>query len=113
MERFRASTQYGDWRGTSAADDSDEQSLEQYLIQNGLKVEDEFLLAIKLFSVQDVSVRAFLMPGHTALSTVQAALPKRKGPVRVRELELNLTLSEFVGPVQTVRGFAELRQATA
>ncbi|HKS82854.1 MAG TPA: hypothetical protein VJR23_15230 [Candidatus Acidoferrales bacterium] len=97
MERFRAFTHYGDWRGTSAADDSDEASLDQYMNESGLKGEDEFLLAAKLSIVQGSAfVTAFVMPGYTAFAEVQAALPKRNGPVRVRKVELDLTPSEFL-----------------
>ena len=48
-EKFIASVQYGDWKGTSAADGADRNGLRDWLEANGHKKSDEFLFSrIKL-----------------------------------------------------------------
>lgn len=98
MEKFKASSHYGDWHGTSAADDGDETSLERFLEKKGLKRESEFLIAAKLFVSQDnPQIRAFFYDGGQTLESVQVAIDKTVGPIPVREVTVDLTVKEFLG----------------
>ncbi|WP_423383531.1 hypothetical protein [Burkholderia sp. LMG 32019] len=49
METFQASTQYGDWRGSAAADRSDATTLADLLLERGLRTDDEFLVGAELY----------------------------------------------------------------
>lgn len=103
MSNFKASVQYGDWDGTAAADDADQISLSHYLEKNGLAEEKEFLVASSIFigenhsgRIGGVYITAYLFtpPPNT---TVDVALDAITGPIPVREIELEMTLEEFVG----------------
>ncbi len=47
MQNFEAGTQYGDWRGTAKADNSDHETFETFLEENGLlNTSNELLVGI-------------------------------------------------------------------
>lgn len=95
MEFFRASTQYGDWEGTAAADDSTPHGLREYLTENGLMTADEFLIAANLFASEGfTSIRAFVVPGEN-FQKVKESLSSAGNPITVREVGLDLTKEEF------------------
>lgn len=102
MERFKAGVQDGDWEGTAAADDADSKSLEHYLRENALIKPDEFLIATSLF-VGDSSgdelgfryIRALLFEG-TDYEDVGKKLAAKPGAIPVREVEIKLTMAQFV-----------------
>jgi hypothetical protein len=103
MNNFKASVQYGDWNGTAAADEADQISLSRYLEKNGLVKDEEFLVASSIFigenhggKIGGVYITAYLFtpPPNT---TVDVALDAITGPIPVRELELEITLDEYVG----------------
>jgi hypothetical protein len=102
VERFKAGVQYGDWEGTAAADDADPKSLEHYLRENALIKPDEFLIATSLF-VGDSSgdepgflyIRALLFEG-TDYEDVGKKLAAKPGAIPVREVEIKLTMAQFV-----------------
>ena len=48
-EKFSASVQYGDLKGSAAADRADRGNADDWLKNNGLKQEGEFLLGITLY----------------------------------------------------------------
>jgi len=103
MSKFKASVQYGDWNGTAAADDADQISLSHYLEMKGLAGDKEFLVASSIFigenhggKIGGVYITAYLFtpPPNT---TVDVALDAIEGPVPVREVELQITLEEYLG----------------
>lgn len=102
MERFKARVQYGKWEGTAAADDADSKSLEHYLKEEGLTKLGEFLIATSLF-VGDSSggdlgflyIRALLFEGMD-YDDVQKKLAATPGAIPVREVEIKLTMAQFV-----------------
>ncbi|MFC5511303.1 hypothetical protein ACFPOU_09210 [Massilia jejuensis] len=103
MTSFKASVQYGDWNGTAAADDADQISLSYYLENKGLINDKEFLLASSVFvgenhggKIGGVYITAYLFtpPPNT---TIDVALDAITGPIPVRELELEITLEEYIG----------------
>jgi len=101
MAQFQASTQYGDWDGTSAADRSDHLTLNQLLTARNLINAGEFLIAAHLRvgensqGVDTPYIRVYLYAGSD-FDSVQAALAKNLGPINVREVSLALTLGEFL-----------------
>jgi len=96
MEVFQAGTQYGDWKGTAAADGEHAISFEQYLESKGLTREGEFLIAVSFYSEHEfVYVRAFFYEGPQALEEVRKKLSKVKDPIPVRAVEVPLTVAEF------------------
>jgi len=93
---FKASTHYGDWKGTAAADEDATRDLSEYLKDKGLIQENEFLLAISMFTGEGATlVRAFVSQGNN-LDSVQRALEETAGPIPVREIEVKLTSEEFL-----------------
>jgi hypothetical protein len=103
MSKFKASVQYGDWNGTAAADDADQISLSRYLETKGLVDEKEFLVASSIFIGENhggklggvyISAYLFTPPPDT---TVDVALDAITGPIPVREVELQITLEEYLG----------------
>jgi len=98
MESFKASVQYGDWEGTAAADDGHQRTLQTYLQEKGLINPEEFLVAASLY-VSEVSthVQAFVCPKAHDFESVKNALAAIAKPIPVREINVELTLEEFVG----------------
>lgn len=96
MESFKATTQYGDWEGTAAADDAHE-SLHDYLEGKGLIKSDEFVLAVTFYSSEGfVLVRVFVFERGGEFESVKGALSANTGPVWVREVTLELMPDEFL-----------------
>ncbi len=96
MESFKASTQYGDWEGTAAADDVGQNSVHKHLREKGLIKPGEFLVAVSFYAAEPPLVRASMVPGDK-FETVQEALATNTGPISVREIDLKLTTEEFLG----------------
>jgi hypothetical protein len=108
MASFKASVQYGDWKGTSAADDSDPLSLSvsRYLEKKGLIKPDEFLLAVQLFVGETHNnkpkkpyIRAYLLKdakNHDAVRERLEELESAGEPSPVREVRIDMTLGKFV-----------------
>lgn len=103
MGTFRASVQYGDWHGTSAADDSDQRTLEEYLKERKLVKEDEVLIAASVHVENShpeklgyVFVRAFLFSGPQNVDELADALNLIGDSIPVRAVDLELTLADFV-----------------
>lgn len=101
MPKFTARVQYGDYRGTSAADEADVGALYKRLISDGLIGENDFILGITMFSGEN-------SPGHVhgpfvRILTVRAATHDQAkqyaldDPIRVREIEPAWTFEEFFG----------------
>jgi hypothetical protein len=98
MERFKASTQYGDWEGTAAADEQPS-SIRKWLESNGLIKSSEFLVAVSLYvsehEYNSPYLRAFVFQGEKHES-VKNALDTTKGAIPVRSIEVKLTTEQFL-----------------
>jgi hypothetical protein len=103
MGNFKASVQYGDWKGTAAADNADQNDLSDYLQGKGLMNENEFPIASSLWVGENhggklgtVMVTAYLFhkPDH---ATVNDALNAIYGPITVREIDVEVSLTEYIG----------------
>jgi len=101
-ETFKASVQYGDWKGTAAADRADQNDAEHWLEKSGKKKADEFLVGIEIWAGENhgkhkdpVSVTFLLasLPDH---DTVQGQIKTGK-PLQVRRVREDMNLVEFFG----------------
>ena len=52
QENFHASVQYGDLKGTAAADRHDTKDISKYLASKGLVAEGEFLVGIEAYATE-------------------------------------------------------------
>lgn len=97
MEYFKASTQYGDWEGTAAAD-AQPSSLQEYLEEKGLIKPDEFLVAASLYVGEHNSalVQAFVFQNARNFASVRDAIVAINGRVPVRRVNIKLTTEEFM-----------------
>ncbi|EMB4112327.1 hypothetical protein ACUNI9_20265 [Serratia sp. IR-2025] len=60
-ERFKASAQYDDWKGSAAADDADQEDFSDLLRAKGILKEGEVVKGISFYSgVHFLSVSAFI-----------------------------------------------------
>lgn len=96
VNTFRASTKYGDFKGTAAADIHDTYDLDKLLRDRGQIEPEEHLVAVRLLmsengkrAVENVTVLAFLAESDDAQA--------RGKPLRVRRVEVDMTPSEFLG----------------
>ncbi|WP_454063622.1 hypothetical protein [Candidatus Nitrospira salsa] len=101
-KRFRASVQYNDWKGTSAADSADGNGPGKWLTDNGHKEGDEFLLGVSISVGENrrgheglISVDFLLSPGNH--DHVKAMIDSSQGPVEVRKVSVEMKLTEFFG----------------
>ena len=104
MDIFRASVQYGDWKGTAAADNIDFYAFYKHLLGRGLISETDFLVGIHLWIgenrpgvVQPPYVTAFLLEGIDNFESAEAALRSMRDPLDLKRVRVNLTLNEFMG----------------
>jgi hypothetical protein len=97
MESFRASTQYGNWEGTAAAD-GQPSSLDEYLRENGLIKPSEFLVAASLHVGEHdfCSVRAFVFERGSNFESANAAISASSEPIPVRRVQIKLNAQEFM-----------------
>jgi hypothetical protein len=102
-EKFLASVQYGDWKGTSAADGADRNGPRDWLEANGHKKSDEFLLGVSIFASENHGVHKdpiyvnFLLASPGDHDSVKAMIDSTQGPVKVRKVLVEMKLTEFFG----------------
>lgn len=104
MTTFTASVQYGDFKGTSAADDAHPECLSTYLEGKKMIKPGEFLIATSLWigeshggKVDSVGISAYLYAHQTTkFDNVKEALDAHTGPIPVRVVDLELSLEEYI-----------------
>ena len=101
-ERFRASAQYGDIRGTASADRADKADADQWLMDRGLKQDHEFLVGITMFAGENhgkhedpIYVR-FLLAERGDYDTVKTAIDASEGPFAVRCVRTEMPIADFL-----------------
>ncbi|WP_449126122.1 hypothetical protein [Pseudomonas viridiflava] len=102
-EFFKAGVQYGDFKGTAAADDHDNYRINDYMISQGLKTKDEQIVGIKLWSGevhgklqnQPVIVTAYIMEGP-GFEEISAAIDG-VDPIPVKQVRFEVSLEQFFG----------------
>lgn len=101
-ETFTASTQYNDFKGTSAADRADNGGANDWLEARGLKQKDEFLLGIEFFAGEnhgehkDPIYVDFLLASVGNYETVKSMV-ENSYPVPLRKVSVSIPTSEFFG----------------
>lgn len=103
MSRLRASVQYGDWRGSAAADDISHGDFHDHLRSIGEFGDDEFLVGIEVFIGDNHPGRPPQPPMVSALlaargdfDTVKAKLRAQRDPIPLRRVRLDLTLDDLL-----------------
>ena len=102
-EKLMASVQYGDWKGTSAADGADINGPSEWLQANGHKKSGEFLLGVDMFvgethgAHKDPVHVSFLLASPGDHDSVKAMIDSKQGPVNVRKVSVEMKLTEFFG----------------
>jgi hypothetical protein len=102
-EKFIASVQYGDFKGSAAADGADRGDAGAWLTSNGLRQEGEFLLGITLYigenhgKHEDPVYAEFLLASAGDHDNVQAMIDANAGPILVRRVKREIPLTEFFG----------------
>jgi len=101
-EKFKASTQYGDWLGTASADSADQDEFGSWLEANGHKYDGELLVGLELVVGENhgehrdpVWVHA-LYAQKGDFDNVKAMIESARGPVVVRRVTVKMPLLEFV-----------------
>jgi len=105
MTQFKASVQYGDFKGTAAADNADgDHGLNDFIKGKGLIQDGEFLIAASLWvgdsaggKLGHTYIHAHLFNhGESNHDTVKAALDAMDGPIPVRAVDVEVTPEQFI-----------------
>lgn len=94
-EVFTAGVQYNDWKGTAAADDADNESVQAFFRKNGLP-DDAHIVAIRAYYLAvdgKVTVRGIYADGK-GFDSVQAQI-ESADTLQFKEIELELTPVDF------------------
>lgn len=100
IEKFNASVQYDDYKGTTAADKQDINDVYKYLEKKQQRNKNEFIVGISLYTYNlalnpshELSVRFFLsdLQGESDVPT----LIKSKNPLSVKEIKIDMSYREF------------------
>jgi hypothetical protein len=97
MENFKATVQYGDLKGSSAADRADMSDATSFLKENGHMKDEEFLIGIKMFvgenhgeHIDPISV-SFFITSEAGFKAVHA-----NGPIDdIRKIYIDMNVSDF------------------
>lgn len=99
---FRASVQYGDFKGTASADRADQNDASAWLSERGLKQDHEFLVGITLFAGEnhgthkDPTYVNFLLAERGDHDTVKDAIDSAHEAFSVRSVRVEMPISEFL-----------------
>ena len=102
VEPFQASVQYGDLKGTAAADRADMADAEKWLKERKLSQEGEYLLGIELYvgenhgKHRDPVQVAFLMAPLGTHDTLKAMIDSHQGPIVVRKVRQSMEIADFL-----------------
>ena len=100
---FRASVQYNDWKGGSAADDADKNDASDWLKENGHIKDGEFLLGIKMFAGENHGTHKdpvhveFLITTPGDYDNVKAMIEASTSSIEVRRVSVEMALTDFFG----------------
>lgn len=103
-KKFVASTKYNDMRGSVAADMADIAGLTSWLQERSNLQEGELVVGLELFAgnyiraVEELDVRFFVKKGN--IDELPGSL-KTSSAVEVREVNLSVSVSEFLGLFKT------------
>ena len=102
-EKFLASVQYGDWKGTSSADEADRKGLQEWVKANHYNKSDEILLGVSIYVGENYEAHQapifvnFLFASPGDHDSVKSMIDSSQGPVNVRKVSVEMKLAEFFG----------------
>ena len=102
-EIFKASAQYNDWKGSSAADSADQNGPSDWLKDNGHINDGEFLLGVTMFAGENHGVHEdpvyveFLIATPGDYENVKSIIEGSTCPIEVRSIKIDMTLNQFMG----------------
>lgn len=103
MDTFKASVQYNDMKGSSAADRADKEDAAKWLKDNGLISEEEFIVGVKMWAGENhgshndpVYVTFFVtsLKGHRDLPSL---LADSGDVIEARRVRVDMNLVDFFG----------------
>jgi hypothetical protein len=99
---FKASVQYGDWKGTVAAD-NDLKGIHDLLQKKGLMRKTDFLIGIDVWIVENYGgqiqppyIAALLLEGVDKYKSAESVL-LAPDPINAKSVKVKITLDEFIG----------------
>jgi hypothetical protein len=102
MESFKASVQYGDLKGSVAADGADKTDAAKWLKDNA-HITDEFVVGISMRAGENhgthrdpVSVK-FLVSGLNGYANIPEMLQASGGPIQVKAINVDMNIADFFG----------------
>lgn len=101
METFKAAVQYGDLKGSSAADRADMTDAAKWLKDNG-HITDELVVGISMWAGENhgthrdpVSVK-FLVSGLNGYENIPEMLQASGEPIQVKEISVDMNIADFL-----------------
>ncbi|SFO51378.1 hypothetical protein SAMN05216567_10122 [Variovorax sp. OK605] len=103
-EAFKASTKYGDFKGTSQVDNADRNSPREFLQTMGfLRDAGEIVLGIEAHTGEmhgrfdDPIAVTFYLAQKGDHESVKAMIDAANGPVMVRRINIDMAIADFLG----------------
>ena len=98
-ERLIASVQYGDWKGSAAADDADlDGRIHKWLVKERKITDEETCVGIELYvggsGFLRVSAIILAMPTHRG--SLKSHLQNMPDPIPAKKVELEVTVEQFL-----------------
>jgi|TARA_R110001583_G_C5639171_1_gene407740 hypothetical protein len=103
MDTFKASVQYGDLKGTSAADRADKNDARSWLVNKGLIKDEEFVVGIRMWAGESHGVHKdpvsvhFLVIELDGHENIPAKIQAEGEPIKVRDVQVDMSITEFLG----------------
>lgn len=95
QETFAANTQYGDWKGTVAADTHDLGDIQQWLEEEGRLKEDDLVCGIGSYGVdENPFLSVLIFEGQNGRHLRHALM--ESGPIPLKRLNLGLSIDDFL-----------------
>ena len=95
--KFKAGVQYGDWKGSAAADNADMNAIQMKLRESGILKSSEFLVGFEAYAGESrgdqgpyFSCRAFIIDGSKFETAKEAVDSQNPIPVKARDMKLSL-----------------------
>ena len=98
MPDFEAQAQYDDWKGSAAADNSDQKNLGDYLKANNFLEHDKFIVGFEIdagaafASTQHFSASIYTVDAEDFEGALKAT---RVNPANIQKKEIDISLNDF------------------
>ena len=102
MENFKAAVQYGDLKGSSAADHADMKKAAMWLKEEGHINDDEFVLGISMSigenhgSHRDPVSVVFLVSGLNGYKNIPEMIQASGDPIQVKKINVGMNIVDFL-----------------